>query len=82
MSDVIDMSLSFSEKQAVAYAFLKAFYTREELGYSVDEAKDVTPKIIEIVNQMGKDIIRTNKIYKVRMYLKLLQRVWVARLSL
>ncbi|WP_267523452.1 hypothetical protein [Campylobacter sp. MG1] len=64
MSDVIDMSLSFSEKQAVAYAFLKAFYTREELGYSVDdyEAKDVTPKIIEIVNQMGKDIIRTNRI--------------------
>lgn len=77
MSDVIDMSLSFSEKQAVAYAFLKAFYTREELGYSVDDykPKDVTPKIIEIVNQMGKDIIRTNKICKVRMYLKLLQRV-------
>lgn len=64
MSDVIDTSLSFSQKQEVAYKFLSVFYTREELGYSVDSYKpeQVTQQIIDIVNQMGRDIIRTNRI--------------------
>lgn len=57
-------NLTFKEKQAVAYAFLKAFYTRDELGYDVDRYtyQDVTQEIIDIVERMGKKIVRTNRI--------------------
>ncbi|WP_089187789.1 hypothetical protein [Campylobacter sputorum] len=48
----------------MAYTFLKAFYTREELGYDVSRYtyQDVTQEIIDIVENMGNEIIKTNRI--------------------
>lgn len=64
MNGNITENLSFEQQQAVAYAFLSVFYTREELGYSVDhhEYTDVTQDIIDIVNRMGKEITTNTKI--------------------
>lgn len=58
------MNYSFEEKQKAAYGFLSAFYTREELGYSVDnhKAEDVTQDIIDIVNKMGEEIVTNARI--------------------
>ncbi|MSN96435.1 hypothetical protein F1B92_04470 [Campylobacter sp. FMV-PI01] len=57
-------NLTFEQKQKVAYGFLSAFYTREELGYSVNnhEWSDVTQDIIDIVNQIGEEIVRNARI--------------------
>lgn len=66
--------LSFEQKQMMAYTFLSAFYTREELGYSVDRYSytDVTQEIIDIVNTIGKDFITSNRIIQVANLLKTL----------
>lgn len=55
---------TFEEKQIATYAFLKAFYNRAELGYSVDNhtEEDITQEIIDIVDQMGKDMIKNARI--------------------
>lgn len=65
---------TFEEKQIATYAFLKAFYNRAELGYSVDNytEEDVTQEIIDIVNQMGKDMIRNARILAVADVFKLI----------
>lgn len=57
-------NLSFKQKQAMAYTFLKAFYTSKDLGYNVDRYKhtDVTQEIIDVVNEMGHKIVTTNRI--------------------
>ena len=63
-NEVVSNNLSFEQRQAAAFAFLKAFYTREELGYSVDRYSytDVTEDIIDIVNHMGKEILSNARI--------------------
>lgn len=55
VKNIIPQELSFEEKQAVAFGFLKAFYTSDYVGYNVDryEYSDVTPYIIDAVNRMG-----------------------------
>lgn len=55
---------TFQEKQIATYAFFKAFYNREELGYSVEhhDVDDITQDIIDIVDNMGKEMIRNARI--------------------
>ncbi len=59
--------LTFEQKQAEAYAFLDAYYTRADFGYDVKRWKpeDVTQTIIDIVEQMGNDIYTNTKVLAV-----------------
>lgn len=59
--------LTFEQKQAEAYAFLDAYYTRADFGYDVKRWKpeDVTQMIIDIVEQMGNDIYTNTKVLAV-----------------
>ena len=56
--------MTFEQKQAEAYAFLDAFYTRADLGYDVKHWRyeDVTQTIIDIVEQMGNDIYTNTRV--------------------
>ncbi|OCR99555.1 hypothetical protein A9K75_06705 [Campylobacter fetus subsp. testudinum] len=62
--EVVNSELSFQEQQAMAYGFLAAFYDRQNLGYSVEDYSytDVTPEIIDIVNEMGEQIVTNTRI--------------------
>lgn len=59
--------VTFEQKQAEAYAFLDAYYTRADFGYDVKRWKpeDVTQMIIDIVEQMGNDIYTNTKVLAV-----------------
>lgn len=56
--------LNFEQQQAVAYAFLDAFYNRANFGYDVRhwQPEDVNQTIIDIVNQMGNDIVTNTRV--------------------
>lgn len=59
--------VTFEQKQAEAYAFLDAYYTRADFGYDVKRwrPEDVTQTIIDIVEQMGNDIYTNTKVLAV-----------------
>ena len=59
--------VTFEQKQAEAYAFLDAYYTRADFGYDVKRwrPEDVTQTIIDIVDQMGNDIYTNTKVLAV-----------------
>lgn len=59
--------LTFEEQQLVAYTFLDAFYSRADFGYDVKrwEASDVTQNIIDIVNQMGQEMVTNSRVASV-----------------
>ncbi len=62
--EVVNSELSFKEQQALSYAFLDAFYDRQTLGYDVKDytPDDVTQDIIDIVNEMGRQIVTNTRI--------------------
>ena len=59
--------LTFEEQQEFAYAFLDAFYNRADFGYDVKywTPSDVTQEIIDIVNQMGREIVTNTRVASV-----------------
>lgn len=59
--------LTFEEQQLVAYTFLDAFYNRADFGYDVKrwEPSDVTQEIIDIVNQMGQEMVTNSRVVSV-----------------
>lgn len=59
--------VTFEQKQAEAYAFLDAYYTRADFGYDVKRwrPEDVTQTIIDIVEQRGNDIYTNTKVLAV-----------------
>ncbi len=56
--------LTFEEQQASAYGFLDAFYNRADFGYDVRhwDYHDVNQTIIDIVNQMGREIVTNTRV--------------------
>lgn len=64
MTKKINKELSFEQQQAGAYAFLDAFYNRADFGYDVRhwQPDDVNQTIIDIVNQMGMDIVTNTRV--------------------
>lgn len=56
--------LTFEQQQAATYGFLDAFYNRADFGYDVRhwQPRDVNQTIIDIVNQMGKDIVTNTRV--------------------
>lgn len=65
--NIAPKELSFEQKQAVTFGFLKAFYTSDYVGYNVDRYSysDVTQDIIDIVNTMGREIVTNVRIVQV-----------------
>lgn len=59
--------LTFEEQQLVAYTFLDVFYNGADFGYDVKrwEASDVTQDIIDIVNQMGQEMVTNSRVASV-----------------
>lgn len=56
--------LTFEEQQAIAYAFLDAFYNRADFGYDVKRwtPDDVNQKVMDIVNDMGNRIVLNSRV--------------------
>lgn len=75
---------NFEQQQAMAFAFLKAFYNSRELGYNVDRYKytDVTQEIIDVVNQMAYQIITTARITSVTMIIQELAKAVLDSISI
>lgn len=63
----MEKELTFEEQQEVAYAFLSVFYNRADFGYDVRHwtPSDVTQEIIDIVNQMGREIVTNTRVASV-----------------
>ena len=61
---MIDKNLTYEQQQQAAYAFLAVYYNRADFGYDISRWswQDVTPTIIDIVNQMGNDIYTNTKV--------------------
>ena len=63
--------LTFEEQQASAYGFLDAFYSRADFGYDVRHwsYRDVNQTIIDIVNQMGNEIVTNTRVTAISAFL-------------